>query len=630
MGNEKLKRKDFLKNLAGVALKETEVLTDGPPGEPDPLFKKYARKKLGPRRYSEQIENPTPGGPGDGSDARVGNVTSGLNPYAGTWTNWEVSHLLRRVGFGVKKSELEALLMLSPSAAVDALLTLGPPTYPSPTPLNHYNNTAVDSSGVLLGDSWTSTNLTYATGSNDGTVNSHRQNSLMWWSWGLCINESTTIREKMTLFWYHFIPVNFDDVRGMQSNSSTMCNDYMTLLRNSALGNFKTLIKAIAKMPAMLVYLSNQYSTASVPNENFARELMELFTLGKVPTQNYTEPDIIAASKVFSGWRVPSFVAAYPFNPGFNAAYHNQTNKVFSQFFGPNPTNTIVNQPGAAGANEFDIFFDMLFTYQQDTIARYICRRLYRFFVYYDIDANIEANVIVPLANFMVASNWEMAPVVAKLFKSEHFYDMANKGVMIKSPLDFIIGTFRTMYVNTAAVATTNNPLVVNQYALWQYFHNYANNNLEQGYGLVPNVSGWKAYYQEPMFYQNWINSYSIQKRASLITSLLSTNGISVGGIGVKIDVIAFVQLWPNATVQDPDLLIDVLIQYFLPVDLPAQYKTDTKVQTLLNGQVTNSYWTTAWNNYVANPNTTNLNIVKPRLTSLFTTLLQLAEYQLM
>ncbi|HMU10957.1 MAG TPA: DUF1800 family protein [Ferruginibacter sp.] len=625
MGNEKLKRKEFLKNLAGLAVTEPEVLTDGPPSEPDPLFKKYARKALGPRRYSQQMGNPDPGGPV--LLDRVGNVTSGLTPYAGAWTIWEAAHLLRRVGFGVKKAELEALLALTPSAAVDAMLVLSAPANPSPTPLNHYNNSAIDSSGILLGDSWTSTNLTYAGGSNDGTVNSHRQNSLVDWSWGLCINEPTTIREKMTLFWYHFIPVNFDDVRGMQNNSSTMCNDYMSLLRTNALGNFKTLIKAIAKTPAMLVFLSNQYSTAAVPNENFARELMELFTLGKVPTQNYTEPDIIAASKVFSGWRVPSFVAAYPFAPGFNSAYHNQTNKVFSQFFGPNPTNTIVNQAGAAGANEFDIFFDMLFTYQQDTIAKYICRRLYRYFVYYDIDANVEANVIVPLAAFLVSSNWEMAPVVSKLLKSEHFFDVANKGVMIKSPIDFITGTLRTLNINTTAVATTN-PQIVNQYTVWQYFHNYANSNLEQGYGLVPNVSGWKAYYQEPMFYQNWINSYSIQKRASLLTSFI--NGFTSGGLSIKIDAIAWVQQWPNATIQDPDLLIDIIIQYLLPVDLPANYKTDTKVQTLLAGQVTNSYWTTAWNNYIANPTTANTNTVKTRLNSLLTTLLQLAEYQLM
>ena len=220
-----------------------------------------------------------------------------------------------------------------------------------------------------------------------------------------------------------------------------------------------------------------------------------------------------------------------------------------------------------------------------------------------------------------------MAPVVSKLLKSEHFFDVANKGVMIKNPIDFIAGTLRTLNINTTAVATTN-PQIVNQYTIWQYFHNYAYTNLEQGYGLVPNVSGWKAYYQEPAFYQNWINSYSIQKRSSLLTSFVS--GFTSGGLSIKIDAVAFVQQFPNASIQDPDILIDIIIQYLLPVDLPAAFKTDTKVQTLLAGQVTNSYWTTAWNNYVTNPTSANLTIVKNRLNSLRTTLLQLAEYQLM
>jgi uncharacterized protein (DUF1800 family) len=623
MGQEKLKRKDFFKNLAGFTKRPAEdVITEEPPGGPDPLFEKYARKTLGPRQYSNTIvSNP---GNGDAGTLRVGNITSGLTAYAGVWTQWEAAHLLRRTSFGIKKTDLEGLSAMTMSAAVDSILNITAPTVPSPTPLNYYQNTVPDSGGIALGASWTANNLTYiAANVNDGTINSYRQLSLTSWSWGVCLDDAATIREKMTQFWYHFIPVNFDDIRSLQNNSSTMCNDYMSLLRSNALGNFKTLIKAIGKTPAMLVYLGNQYSTASVPNENFARELMELFTMGKVPTQNYTEADIIAASKVLSGWRVPSFVAAYPFSPAFNASYHNQTNKLFSANFG---NTTITNQSGVNGANEFDLFFDMLFTQQQTTIAKYVCRRLYRFFVYYDIDANIEANVIVPLSALLISNNWNILPVVSTLLKSEHFYDVANKGVMIKSPVDFITSTLRTLKINTTAAAGATQ--VVNQYSIWNYFQNYANGNLEQGLGLVPNVSGWKAYYQDPTFYQNWINSNSIQRRAALLTSFI--NGFTTGGTSIKFDPIAYVQQFPAATVQDPDLLINAIVPYLFTVDLPVTYKNDTKVQTLLAGQVTNSYWTTAWNTYVASPTTANANIVRTRLNSLFTTFIQLAEFQLM
>jgi uncharacterized protein (DUF1800 family) len=375
-------------------------------------------------------------------------------------------------------------------------------------------------------------------------------------------------------------------------------------------------------MPAMLVYLGGQSSTASTPNENFARELMELFTLGKVPTQNYTEIDVVAASKVLSGWRLSSFTTAYPFAPAFNAGYHNQSNKTFSVFFGPT---TINNQTGPAGANEFDIFFDMLFNQQGITIAKYICRRLYRFFVYYDIDATIETNIIEPLGALLLSSNWDMMPVVKTLLKSQHFFDMANRGVMIKSPIDFITGAIRALKINTTATAGATQ--VVSQYAIWQYFQNYAFSNMDQGYGLVPNVSGWKAYYQGPAYYQNWINSNSIQKRASLLTAFI--NGFTVGGLSIKIDVIAFVQQFANTTIQNPDTLINAIVQLMLPVDLPTDYKNTTKIATLLQGQVTNSYWTTAWDNYITNPTVANANIVKTRLNSLMTTLLQLAEFQL-
>jgi uncharacterized protein (DUF1800 family) len=619
MGHEKLQRKEFFKNIAGFAKKQVAKKNNSTSGDPDPLFEKYSRKTLGNRHYSPNIENAT-------VLNRVGNITSGLAAYTGTWSIWEVSHLLRRLSFGTKKTDVDALLALTPSAAVDTLLTISAPTVPSPTPLNHYQADAADPA-IPLGASWTSNHIE----PHDGSVDYHRRVSLTSWSWGLCIDDTATIREKMVHFWYHFIPINFEELSGQQNNSSTTCNDYMSLLRANALGNFQTLIKAIVKTPAMLLYLGNQYSTATIPNENFAREVMELFTMGKEP-QNYTEADVIAASKIFSGWRINNLFASpspYPYAGVFNATYHNQTNKVFSANFATPPATsaTINNQTGANGANEFNLFFDMLFARQGVTVAKYICRRLYRFFVYYDIDTNIETNVITPLAAALISNNWEMMPTLKLLFKSQHFFDVANRGVMIKCPVDYIAGTVRTLKINTAAAAGANQ--LENQYRIWNSFQYNALANLEQGFGAVPTVSGWKAYYQPPTYYQNWINSNSIQRRASLLTSF--TNGYFPGNsIRLQFDPIAFVQQFPAATIQDPDFLIDAIMPYLFAVDFPASYKSTTKIATLLNGQVTNNYWTTAWTTYINTPNTANTNIVKARLNSLFTTFLQLAEFQLM
>lgn len=650
MGNEKpLQRKEFLKSLIGVNKKKEILSSENAVFEnSDPLFEKYSRKTLGDRQYSEQMAVPLE----DGTfSARVGVVTSGLAPYTGAWTSWEVNHLLRRLSFGAKRADITALLALTVSDAVDSLLTFSAtPANPSPTPL-YFNGinyadtlgsgtgTPVVSGGVAQAADWTTSNLT---GYPPFGPNYSRRISLEYWNWGVIINDAKSIREKMQQFWHHFIPINFESLENSEQNSAIMSYEYMKLLRQNALGNFKTLIKAISKTPAMLVYLSNQYSTAAVPNENFARELLELFAMGKTPTQNYTEPDIIAASKVFSGWRVPTFIAATTPASAFNSVYHNQTNKVFSSNFvsASFPTATINNQTGVNGANEFDQFFDMLFAAQANTIAKYICRRLYRYFVYYDIDANIETNVIVPLSATLISNNWEMLPVVKQLFKSQHFFDMANRGVMIKSPIDYLSGIIRTLNVNTTAtiINITSNPtnpntsLLDTQYFTWRYFQDYSDGNLGQGIGAPPNVAGWKAYYQGPTYYQNWINSETIQKRATIITSVLSNNGFSTyQGAPVNVDLIAFVQQFGNTIASDPALLVNEVVKSLLAVDIPATYKTSQlKNIELLNYQA-DTYWTGIWNLYVSTPtNTTNTNLVKTRLRVLFTAVMQLAEFQLM
>ncbi len=626
MGEKLLHRKDFLKTFASnKSKKENSIdsLTSRvEESQNDPLFDKYARKELSDRHYSNQMVLPNSSG---SLGLRVGNITSGLAPYSGPWTFWEATHLLKRTSFGVKKIDVDNLLQLDVATAVDSLLTVSSPVLPSTTPLNWYQGSEVDSSGVLLGGNWTNKNLTYVA-SNDGTVDYYRCLGLQYWNWGLCINDGNSIREKMTLFWYHFIPINYEGIRNLVGNAGTMSNDYMNVLRNNCLGNFKLLIKKIAKSPAMLFYLSGQYSTAAAPNENFARELMELFMLGKVPTQNYTEGDVQAAAKIFSGWMVNyNSLANYPFVVEFVPTNHNQSNKTFSSFFG---NTTINNQTGAAGAAEFDLFFDMMFTQQGTNIAKYICRRLYRFFVYYDIDNNVETNVITPLAALLVSSNWDMQPVVGALLNSEHFFDVANRGVMIKSPVDYISGIINTLKMNTNVPV---GPLQVpNQHSVWGDFQYISLNYLEQGFGSVPNVSGWKSYYQNPTYYQNWINSNSVQQRSLLINYFMD-GSLAPGGLTLKVDPIAFVQQFPNLTIQNPDLLINAIIQLLFSVDLPTAFKTETKVQNLLSGQTTNYYWTTAWNNYNTNPtNMSYKNIVTERLKALLTSFLQLAEFQLM
>jgi uncharacterized protein (DUF1800 family) len=625
MGHHDVSRRKFFESLRKKQKAYAGEFPGYEPGDNDPLFQLYSRKKLGPREYrTEEISYEAARLIDD--ELRVGNVTSGLAPYAGTWTEWEVLHLLRRAGFGFKKSYVDAMLPMGPGAAVDYIMNINAAP-PSP-PVNFYNNLFADENAVPYGADWT-TNF-FSTGAVGQTSNSYRMQSLRRWLFSLQLNSDDTIREKMVWFWYHFIPIDFESI-SQSSNSyiNTNCArifySYFKLFRDNALGNFKTLIRNVSTAPAMMYYLNNQANTASAPDENYARELMELFTLGKGPASQYTQDDVIAAAKVLTGWRVQGLNTA-TVATNFVASAHSTANKQFSAFF----NNTVINyQSGANGANELDLLINMIFS-KTTVVSQYICRRLYRYFVYYDIDANIENNVIIPLAQTFVNNNWDILPVLKQLFKSQHFFDLANRGVFIKTPFDLVAGTVRSFNVNT----TVSDPLNYEaQYRVWSNFNDNICLGMEQQAGTIPNVSGWNPFYQTPSYHQYWINTNTIQKRFKFLQDLFNGYNLTYNGLttNIKVDVIAFVQQFGNTICADPNQLIATCIKYLVPVDISTTQQASIKLSTLLSGQTTDSYWTTAWNNYVGTPtNTTYVNTVTSRLKSLLTTIVQLAEYQLM
>ena len=613
MGNITLTRRTLFTKLLKSLLVSAQ--------EKDPLFEKYSRKIYNGRRYSS-LTNPKKNlaGKAGSETERVINVTSGLAQYTGSWTTSEALHLLKRTGYGFKKTDVDTLLGLSMTQAVDLILTIDN-TPPAP-PVNHYENEKRDENGLPYGADWT--NDAFATNEIGGDTNGNRTSGLSSWSLGLAFNQDITIREKMTLFWYHFIPVDFEFVKQSSNefcntNSARICYKYMKMFRDNATGNYKSLIRNMATQPAMMFYLNNQANTKTAPDENFAREIMELFTLGKDEDSQYTEADVVQAAKVLTGWRVQNLnTTAEATN--FVDNLHDNSTKKFSSFF----NNTVIPN---TGAGELDLFIDMIFS-KSKVVSEYICRRLYRFFVYYDIDANIEANVIVPLAQHFVASNWDILPVLDKLFKSEHFFDMANRGVYIKSPLDVIVGTMRTFNVNYNVEDPADYEA---QYHLWNQF-NYAMYDMQQSIGAIPNVAGWQAFYQKPSFHEYWINSNSIQRRYDLIDYLFYGFDIEKNGVTTRmeVDVMAFVKQFPNAVCEDPNLLVNECIQYLVPIDFSLNAKNAIKTQTLLTGQDSDNYWTRAWQSHISNPNEMTLSIVKIRIRSLLLTIVEFAEYQLM
>ncbi len=304
----------------------------------------------------------------------------------------------------------------------------------------------------------------------------------MWWL-GLLINRDFSLTEKMTLFWHNHFSTEMDVVK-----DSRYSYHYSALLRAHSLGNFKRLIREGTTDSAMLVYLGGNSNFKSAPNENFARELMELFTLGKDYGVQYTEDDVKAAARVLTGWRDDKEKIKSVFDP----SKHNSADKLFSPFFG---NEVIKGRTGLDGANETDDLIEMIF--KKKEAARFVCRNLYRWFVYARVDDEIDNKIIAPLADTLIENNFEIAPVLRVLLSSEHFFDFAFRGCIVKSPVDFLVGATQqigmTVYESTdktyTNLKTCHEPWAI-------YFLNCE--YLSQRVGDPPTVAGWPAYYQAP------------------------------------------------------------------------------------------------------------------------------------
>ncbi len=526
-------------------------------------------------------------------------TNSGLNLYTGPWTKNEVQHLLKRTMFGSRKADIDYFLTLTMSQAVDELLT---PTAPLPSPpVNDYSPNTPDPN-VPAGATW----VNNPTG--DGTLNSVRRASFKKWWTGLMINQDRSIREKLTLFWAD----HFGNETVTVGNSHYVYNHY-ALLRQNCLGNFKQLIKDVTIDAGMLRYLNGYLNTNTAPDENYARELQELFTLGKGPTVMYTEDDVKRAAKVLTGWRINGNTFTVFWDP----TKHDSSNKQFSSYY----NNAIITgRTGTAGALETDDLINMIFA--KDEVSKYICRCLYRWFIYYKIDAAAETNVIEPLATIFRANNFAIKPVLTTLLKSEHFFDVLNQGSHIKSPVDEVISCLREFGVVFPDAVTE----YADAYGMWNYIRAWCT-NMNQDIGDPPDVSGWPAYYQEPQFHELWINSDTLPKR-NQFTDIMITNGYTRNGKKIVINAVAFTHTLPNPA--DPNALIDDALGIIFRVPLSAQSKQQIKEQILLSNQTQDYYWTNAWNAYIASPSDqATYNIVNGRLKSLYQYLMNLSEYQL-
>jgi uncharacterized protein (DUF1800 family) len=339
-------------------------------------------------------------------------LNNGLNKI-NEWDERSAAHLLSRTLYGYTKEELDFALSLSIDDYVDNYLLA--------------DNAAPQSPGFWVTD----------TSNSNSNVRSYE---LTFWWFNLMLTQGHSFREKMVLFLHnHFV----SEISVVKLPQRMYWQN--KLFRDHVFGNFKELTKAVTIDPAMLIYLDGTKNRASDPNENYARELLELFTIG---IGNYNETDIAEAARALTGWQVEG-LGSY-----FDPERFDDTPKTFMEETGNFNHNDIV---------------DIIFT--REETASFICSKLFKEFVHYEPNETY----IAQLAQILRENNYELKPVLSTLLKATMFYSDEIIGAKIKSPVELIIGLHKQFKIQ--------NPD-------YEYMRVRAN-QLNQTLFSPPNVAGW-------------------------------------------------------------------------------------------------------------------------------------------
>lgn len=530
-------------------------------------------------------------------------VLTGLEEYTGTWEFEQAAHLLRRAMFGPTYTQIKTAVQDGMTTTVNQLLA----DLPMPAPPVNFANE--EDPFVPIGETWID-----ALYSQDINLRSARNNSLRGWTMGLMLNEGVSLREKMVLFWHnHF------------ATSSTIVNDpkfvyrHHSLFRANPWGNFRELVKQVTIDPMMLRFLNGNQNRVQAPNENYARELLELFTIGKGPQvddgdyTNYTEDDVVQIARVLTGWRDTGFVTITPdasMGSVFVPNRHDTGEKQLSHRF----DNIVISDMGDA---EYAHLVDIIFS--KEEVARFICRKIYRWFIYYKITDQAEMDVIQPLAQILIDNDYELKSVLEVFFKSQHFYDMLNIGPMIKNPIDFTVSLVKQLEMPLPDVTNLNQ-----SYRIW-FIINRVNIDMQMELFSPPSVAGWPAYYQEPGYSRLWINSTTLPLKMNL-TNTLVNQGASSSGFTVRVNPLEFIENFENPF--DPNSLINEFARALFPQPITENQVAFLK-EILIPG-LPDFEWTVEYGDYVNDPTNEDLAVaVENKLRNLLTAMLTMPEYYL-
>ena len=410
-----------------------------------------------------------------------------------------IAHLLRRAGFGCTYDQIEKLSLMEYDDVVDLLIN---PEYGPPEDqdlLDRYFIASVEARTARHADPQ--------------------------WTWRLAKSEKQ-LEEKIALFWHGLLAVG-----GIKLDHGLAMLEEIDLFRKYGLGKFETLLLKISEDPGMMYWLDNQNSHKDAPNENYGRELLELFSMGidENGEGSYTEDDVKTAARAFTGWASrptppPFFLGPFPMEFSFDKSDHDNTEKTFLGEKGNFNGNDIVNMVA-----------------KHPSTAKFICKRLYLYFV----SETEDWDEINKLSEVFLKNNGEIKKVLEAMFKSEHFKSMDIRFKKVKSPSDLVFGISRL--VDKYKIPDLDSAeLAINTLLMGQFLMN------------PPSVEGWHEG-------EEWIDSGSLIERINYASTEIS----NPSSYGVK----RIIEIIIEKNIAEPDDLINRTLETLGYIDITDKTK---------------------------------------------------------
>ncbi len=400
----------------------------------------------------------------------------------------------------------------------------------------------------------------------EGRHKEHFNEFTAWWLDNMS-SETFPCQEKLTLFLHSIWCIEFAyDTLAFLPPPLLYRNN--VTLRKNRLADYKTVARDVTLDGAMIMYQSLFYSGKAAPNENYMRELMELFTMGigdlSTGAANYTEGDIREGARALTGWRTVAYLGQNgapsnrPFETFFMKSQHDTNAKKIMQF-GQIPAITDdENTEDLVKNTEVYKVIDILFNEKGMSIARFISEKIFRFFIYSDPGA-VNLTFVEDLAQYMFDNTFNLKKVFKKLFTSQFFFSDPIRGSQIKTPVEFMIGLEKMLGVDYDSLGSVGTRPAVS--------------SLEQILYTPPNVAGWKAY-------RTWISTSTYPLRAKYAKDMITkiTNE----------QIIAFVKKFPDYTTTTAKL-VSAMVDYLLPLKV-SQARLD-KFQTIILNGLSETQW---------------------------------------